>query len=64
MYKESDLYITSNDFASFANVIYSDRQRLDNNLFDKETEVLEFSNNPQFKHMTYKSLNLQLKVMM
>lgn len=61
MYKESDLYITSNDFASFANVIYSDRRSFDNNLFDNETEVIEFSNNPQFKHMTYKKLKFTIK---
>lgn len=61
MYKESDLYITSNDFASFANVIYSDRQHFDKNLFSNETEILEFSENPQFKHMTYKKLKFTIK---
>ena len=60
MYKNDDLYITSNDFSSFANIIYSDRQRYSEEFFDNGDEIVEYSEDEQFKHITYKKLSFKV----
>lgn len=60
MYEKNNLYITSNDFASFANIIYSDRQMFVKQLFNGDSEIIEYSKDEQFKHITYKELFFEI----
>ena len=52
MYSKNDLYLTSNDFSSFADIIYSDRQKYTEELFNSNNEIVEYSKDKQFKHIT------------
>ncbi|OUW38372.1 MAG: hypothetical protein CBD44_00990 [Flavobacteriaceae bacterium TMED184] len=60
MYSKNDLYITSNDFASFSNIIYSDRQEYSKEFFNNNIEIIEYSEEKQFKHITYKRLSFEI----
>ncbi len=61
MFKNNNLFITSNDFAEFANVVYSNREKYGKQNFNKDKEVIEISNNPDFEYIIYKKLSFELK---
>ena len=56
MFKNDNLYINSNDFASFADLIYSNRDTYKNKAFEKNTEVIEINNDPKFNCVVYKKI--------
>jgi len=60
MYSKNDLYLTSNDFSSFADTIYSDRQKYTEEFFNSDYEIVEYSKDEQFKHITYKKLSFEI----
>ena len=57
---KNDLYLTSNDFSSFADIIYSDRQKYTEEFFNSNYEIVEYSKDEQFKHITYKKLSFKI----
>tara|TARA_B100001996_G_scaffold140942_2_gene107176 strand:- start:7881 stop:8909 length:1029 start_codon:yes stop_codon:yes gene_type:complete len=61
MFENNNLFITSNDFSKFSDFIYSDRESLDDKNFLEDTEVIEISKDPQFRCLTYKKLNFEIK---
>ncbi len=60
MFKNNNLYITSNDFSKFSDLIYSDREKLENQSFNQDTEIIDISTDPQFKCITYKQLSFEI----
>jgi len=60
MYEKKDLFFTSNDFSSFADVVYSDRVSL-NLPVKNNTQLIEKSYNPNFLCYTYKMLEFEIK---
>ena len=60
MLKNNNLFINSNDFASFTNLIYSDRKQYENDQFGKDIEIIEIIEDPQFNCVTYKKLIFEI----
>ena len=61
MFKDNNLFITSNDFANFSNFVYSNRENYEPEDVNKDNEIIEISNNPDFKYIIYKKLNFEIK---
>ena len=61
MFKDNNLFITSNDFANFSNFVYSNREKYEPEDINKNNEIIEISNNPDFKYIIYKKLNFEIK---
>ena len=59
--KKKDLFFTSNDFSSFADVVYSDRVSL-NLPFEINAQLIEKSYNPNFCATRTRCLNLKLSL--
>ncbi len=61
MLKNNNLFINSNDFASFTDLIYSDRKKYENTQLEEDIEIIELIKDPQFNCVTYKKLIFQIK---
>ena len=59
MFKKDDFYFTSNDFSSFADLVYADRVPLEKAI-NKSYQIIEYSKNPNFLCYTYKRLNFKI----
>ena len=59
MNSKNNLFITSNDFSSFSNLVYSDR--VDKNSFDlNNVEIIEEFNDPLFNCVVFKKIKFKL----
>ena len=55
-----DLYLTSNYFASIADVIYSNRKGLEEKIIQENEEMIEMSRNPNFSYITTKKIKFKI----
>ena len=59
MNSEDNLFITSNDFSSFSNFVYSDR--VEKKTFEQnDTEIIQQFDDPVFNCVVYKKLKFKI----
>ena len=59
MSSKNNFYITSNDFSSFCDFVYSDRVEFNHSGFE-DVEILEKSEDPTFSYVIYKKIKFQI----
>ena len=59
MFSKNNLYITSNDFSSLCDFVYSDRVEFNHSRFE-DVEILEKSEDPTFSYVIYKKTKFKI----
>ena len=58
---KENLFITSNYFASIADVIYSSREEFNDEITDEKEEIIEISRNLNFKYIITKKVEFEIQ---